>query len=75
MKHLINKITHDLNQGSLEFELSQPRQSYSFEHSLNLGPDSDWMTGLTSLEKYNSIFNNTEEKETNSNSTQTILMS
>ena len=42
--------------------LNLPNQEKRFcKPLLNLGHDSDWMIGVTSLEVYNSVFNITEE--------------
>ena len=48
-------------QETLEFQLNQPRETFSFTPYNFLGFDSDWMIGLTILETYNFIFNVTEE--------------
>ena len=53
--------THTKPQETLEFKLIKPRKTFSSELSINLGLDSKWMVGLTSLEVYISIFNITEE--------------
>ena len=37
-------------QETLEFKLTKPIETFSFKASINLGLDSNWITGLTSLE-------------------------
>ena len=44
----------------MEIKLTKSKQTFHFKPSINLGVDSNWMIGLTSLEVYNSIFNITE---------------
>ena len=41
--------------------MSQRGETFSFKQSNNLGSDSNWMIGLTSLEVYKSSFIITEE--------------
>ena len=50
------KQTHTKPQEILEFKLDKPRETFHFNPPL-FAEDS-WMIGLTSLEVYNSIFNN-----------------
>ena len=54
--------TYTKPQETLEFELTQPREFFSHEPSINFGPDSKWLIRFTSLEIYNSFFINTEGK-------------
>ena len=58
-KMLINQ-THTRAQETLEFKLTKSRETFSIEPLVNLGVDSNWMIGSTSLELYNCIFNITE---------------
>ena len=58
-KTLIKQI-HAKPQGTFDFILSKSRETFSFTPSDELGLDSTWMIGLTSLEVYSSIFNITE---------------
>ena len=53
--------THTKPQETLEFKLTQARESFSFEPSIIFSHDSNWMIGLTRLEVYNIILNVTEE--------------
>ena len=53
--------THWKPHETIKFMFTQPRESFSLKLSNNLGKDSEWMTGLTSLEAYNFVFNITEE--------------
>ena len=46
---------------TFEFKLTQPKQTFSHTPFNNLGLDSNWMLGLTSLKVYNCIHNITEE--------------
>ena len=57
------KQTHTKPPESLEFKGTKPREFFSFKPPINLGLDSYWMVGLTSLEFYSSIFNITEENK------------
>ena len=54
--------THTKTEELLEFKLIQPKDTFSFESSLNLCLDNKWMVGLTKVEVYNSISNIREEK-------------
>ena len=56
------KQTRRKAEETLEFKLTKPRDTFSFEPSPNLGLDSNWMVGLTSLEVHKSIFIITQEK-------------
>ena len=51
------KQTHRKTKRTAEFNLVHPRETFSFKPSFILGPDSNWMIGLISLEVHNSIFN------------------
>ena len=53
--------THTQSQETLEFKLTQPKETFSFTPSIILGFDSNWMLRLTSIEVHNSFFNLTEE--------------
>ena len=53
------KQTHRKAEETLEFKLSQSRQTTHFSPPISI--KGSWMIGLTSLEFYNSIFNITEE--------------
>ena len=57
---LIKQI-HRQPQETLEFKLNEPRGTFFFKPSINLGLDFNWIIGLTNLEGYNSIFNITEQ--------------
>ena len=46
-------------EGTLEFRLIKPRESFHFKPPIQV--KGDWMIGLVDLEVYNSIFNITEE--------------
>ena len=54
------KQTHKKPQEILELRNTK---TFSFEPSNNLGLDSNWMIGLTSLEVYKSIFDKTEQND------------
>ena len=64
--------THTKPQETLEFKMVKPRETFHFKQQIQI--QGDWMTGLTNLEVYNSIFKITE-KITNSNSTEIRLPS
>ena len=49
------KQTHTKAQKLLEFKLLQPRETFSFKPSNNLGADSNWLIGLKSCEVDDSI--------------------
>ena len=49
-------------QQTLEFKLTQPKQTFSSTPSINLGLDCNWMLRLKKIEVSNAIFNITEEK-------------
>ena len=51
---------HTKPQETLEFKLTQPRETFSVKPCINLGLDCNWTTGLKTLEVFNSIFNITE---------------
>ena len=55
------KQTNRKPEETLEFKITKPRKTFHFNPSINLGLDSNWMVGLTSLKVYNSILNITEE--------------
>ena len=55
--------THTGAQETLEFKLTQPRETFSFKPSNDLSLDSKWMVGLSNLVVTNSIFNMTEENK------------
>ena len=55
------KQTHTKPKGILEFNFTQPRETFSFKPSLNLGLDCKWMIRLTCLEVYNSFLNITQD--------------
>ena len=57
----LNKQTHTKPQ-TFEFEITKPREFFSFKPSNELGFASNWIVGLISLEIYNSFFNITEGK-------------
>ena len=48
--------SHRKAEETLEFKLTKPKEPFSIKPSLNLGFDSKWMSGLTSLDVYISIF-------------------
>ena len=54
------KETHRKSEETLEYNLTNPRETFSFKASINLGFDS-CMIRLTSLELNHCIFNITEE--------------
>ena len=56
----LTEQTHRKAEGTLEFRLTKPREAFSIELCNILGPDSNWMVGLTSLEVYYSFFDITE---------------
>ena len=43
------KQTHTKSQETLKFKLIQPRVTFSFKPSINLGLDTKWLIGLTIL--------------------------
>ena len=51
--------THRKAEETLEFKMIKPRQIFHFKPPIQV--KGDWMIGLTGLEVYNSIFNNTNE--------------
>ena len=51
--------THKKPEGSLEFKMIKPRETFHFTPPIET--KGDWMIGLTDLEVYNSIFDITEE--------------
>ena len=53
------KQTHRKAEETLEFKMIKPREIFHFKPPIQI--QGDWMTGLTNLEVYNSIFNITEE--------------
>ena len=55
----LNKQTHTRSQETLEFKPTQTKDTFSFKPPISI--EGFWMIGLTSLEKYNSIFNITEK--------------
>ena len=56
--------THRKPEETLEFKMIKPREIFHFTAPVHI--KGDWLIGLTDLEVYNSIFNETEQK-TNSN--------
>ena len=56
---LINQ-THTKPQETLDFKLTQPRETFSFKPPYILSLNSKCMVRLTSLEVYNSILNITQ---------------
>ena len=52
--------THRKAEETLEFEMVEPSETLHFKPTFQTGIG-DWMTGLTSLEVYNGIFNIREE--------------
>ena len=53
------KQTHRKAEETSEFKMIKPRETFHFKPPIQI--QRDWMTGLTNLELYNSIFNITEE--------------
>ena len=53
------KQTHTKPEETLEFKMTEPRQTFNFNPPVLV--KEDWMLGLVDLEVYNSIFNITEE--------------
>ena len=60
---MLFKQTQKKAEEALEVRLTQPKQTFSFQRAINLGPDSNWLFGLTSPEVYNTICNITEKKQ------------
>ena len=58
---ILSKRTHTKPQETFKFKLTKASETFSLQPSINLGLDSEWMVGLTSLEVDKSIFNKTEE--------------
>ena len=54
--------THRKAEETLEFKLTQSRKTFHFNPPIPI--EGSWMIGLTSLEVYNSVFNNTDENNT-----------
>ena len=54
------KQTHRKPQGTLEIELTQPSETFSFTQPVSI--EGCWMVRLTNLEVYNSVFIIKEEK-------------
>ena len=58
----LTEQTHTNPRKILQVRLVQPqKKQFLFSPSMNLGPESNWPIGFTSLEKDNSIFKVTEE--------------
>ena len=55
------KLTHRKAEEALEYKMTKPRETFHFNSSIDLGPDSDWMVGLVNLQVYNSVSNKTNE--------------
>ena len=53
------KETHRRAEETLEFKLTQLRESFHFKTLISI--EGSWMIGLTSLDVYNSIFNITDK--------------
>ena len=51
--------THTKPQETLEFKMIKPRETFHFNPPIQI--NGKWMIGLTALEVYNSILNETEE--------------
>ena len=62
--------THRKAEETLEFKMIKPKETFHFKLPINI--KGEWMSGLTDLEVYNSIFNITK-KITNSNFIQILL--
>ena len=60
MESLLKKLTQNPKKKTLEFKLTQPKQTFSFKPSIWIG--GCWNIGSTSLELYDSFFKITEEK-------------
>ena len=56
--HEIVENTHSKPQQTLEFRITK-KESFSFDVALEV--NEKWMMGVTSLEVYNTVYNNTEE--------------
>ena len=48
-------------QETLEFEMTRSKQTFWFNHPINLVDEGKWLLGVTSLECTNSVFNITNE--------------
>ena len=59
----LDKQPHRKLQWTPEPKLKQPRETFSFKASINLGLDCIWIFGLKSLEACNSIFLMTRKKK------------
>ena len=55
------KQTHKKPQETLEYKLTKPRETFSFEQSNTPGLDSNCLIGFTDLEVYNSLYITTAE--------------
>ena len=55
----LTEQTHRKQEETLEFKLTKSRETFHFNPPVEV--KEDWMTGLTSWEVYNSIFNITEK--------------
>ena len=55
---LLIKQTHRKAEETLEFKITQPRETFRFNPPIPI--EGSWMLELTSLELYNSVFNITE---------------
>ena len=64
------KQTHTKPEGTLEFKLTKPRETFYFNLPIQI--KGDWMIGLLGLEDYSSFFNINTTK-INSNFIQTLL--
>ena len=53
--------THRIAEETLEFKTTKPKETLRFKPPISI--EGSWMTGLTDLESYSSIFNITEENE------------
>ena len=57
----LNKQTHTKPQETLQFKLTQARETFAFKPPISFA--GSWMIGLTSLGVNSSIFNRTEENK------------
>ena len=58
-KQEIVENTHSKPQETLEFKMTKQEESFSFDVPLYL--EEKWMMGVTSLERYNTVYNITEK--------------
>ena len=54
------KQTQTTPRETFEVQLFQPQQFFCFSPPINIGPESNWLVGLPSLEVYNAFLDTTQ---------------